>query len=82
MVVSAMGMHARSAMMRVMTSSKGCISPICLFPMRRIMIMSVIKINSVRMTISPMRSVCEIFRPLMCGFAIGGKKKRASAHVL
>ena len=41
MEVSAMGIQASSAIRRVTTSSKGCISPICLFPISRMTTSSV-----------------------------------------
>ena len=41
-------MQARSATIIVMMNSKGCISPICRFPISRITTMSVTKITAVR----------------------------------
>ncbi len=47
-----MGMQTSSAIKRVMTSSKGCISPICLFPIRRIIMSRARKMIAVRIMTS------------------------------
>ena len=57
-----MGMHASSAMSRVMTNSKGCISPIWRLPINRITIKSVTNIIAVLKTVSAMLTV--FVRPL------------------
>ena len=57
MEVSAIGIQARSAIIRVMTSSYGCISPIWRLPISRIMISVAIKIIAVLVKISPIRTV-------------------------
>ena len=44
MLLSAIGIQARSAITKVITSSKGCISPICLLPIIRIIIRRVTNI--------------------------------------
>ena len=57
MDVSAMGMQASSAISRVITSSKGCISPICLFPISRITNSRVMKMIAVLSKTSPIPAV-------------------------
>lgn len=56
--VSAIGMQASSAIKRVMTSSKGCISPICLLPIMRITASRATKMIAVLRKISPIHAVC------------------------
>ena len=55
--VSAMGMQASSAIRRVMTSSKGCISPICRLPISRITAKRATNTIAVRIKMSPIRLV-------------------------
>ena len=72
MEMSAIGMHASSAMSRVMTNSKGCISPICRFPISRITASRAIKMIAVRRKMSPMPAVCR------AGAKVCGKMRRAA----
>ena len=49
---SFIGMHATSAIINVITNSKGCISPIWLLPISLMVISNVIKITAVLIKIS------------------------------
>ena len=57
MELSAMGMQASSAITRLITNSKGCISPIWLLPISRITSNSTTNIMVVRMKIRAIKRV-------------------------
>ena len=59
MELSAIGIQARSAIIKVITNSYGCISPICRLPIKRITKSVAIKIMTVRIKISPIRIELE-----------------------
>ena len=62
-----MGIQARSAIISVITSSYGCISPICRLPISRMIQSSVIKIITVRIKIRLIKTV-SFLKIFLCAF--------------